>query len=211
MEPIRQYCFNKITDIFNNYDWGIVDRETIENKITFFNISDTDLYEYLRLSKIISESWGNELLTFPEKIEKSIFNNTIHESRKKCVERSWESKDFKWLYKKNFNKIYANISYNKNSQFVLNKIKYGIWEPNKLISMKPQELYPDIWEEIIIKNKNKMDKLSIENNVQGTSMFKCGKCKLRNCTYYQMQTRSADEPMTTFVTCLNCNNRWKFC
>ena len=37
MEPIRQYCFNKITDIFNNYDWDIVDRETIENKITLFN------------------------------------------------------------------------------------------------------------------------------------------------------------------------------
>ncbi len=44
-----------------------------------------------------------------------------------------------------------------------------------------------------------------------TDQFKCGKCKARKATYYQMQTRSADEPMTTFVTCLNCNNRWKFC
>lgn len=25
------------------------------------------------------------------------------------------------------------------------------------------------------------------------------------------QTRSADEPMTTFVTCTNCGNKWKFC
>ncbi|OZJ06082.1 hypothetical protein BZG36_01117 [Bifiguratus adelaidae] len=44
-----------------------------------------------------------------------------------------------------------------------------------------------------------------------TDMFRCGKCKSRKCTYYQMQTRSADEPMTTFVTCTNCENRWKFC
>ncbi|GAA5846935.1 hypothetical protein JCM5353_006401 [Sporobolomyces roseus] len=43
-----------------------------------------------------------------------------------------------------------------------------------------------------------------------TDAFQCGKCKERRCMYYQMQTRSADEPMTTFVTCLNCNNRWKF-
>ncbi|KAI1317527.1 RNA polymerase II elongation factor [Mortierella claussenii] len=43
-----------------------------------------------------------------------------------------------------------------------------------------------------------------------TDMFKCGKCKGRKTRYYQMQTRSADEPMTTFVTCINCNNRWKF-
>ncbi|GAA5899290.1 transcription elongation factor DST1 [Sporobolomyces salmoneus] len=40
-----------------------------------------------------------------------------------------------------------------------------------------------------------------------TDAFQCGKCKERRCMYYQMQTRSADEPMTTFVTCLNCNNR----
>ncbi|KAF9580045.1 RNA polymerase II elongation factor [Lunasporangiospora selenospora] len=43
-----------------------------------------------------------------------------------------------------------------------------------------------------------------------TDMFRCGKCKGRKTRYYQMQTRSADEPMTTFVTCINCGNRWKF-
>jgi transcription elongation factor S-II len=47
-----------------------------------------------------------------------------------------------------------------------------------------------------------------KNNRQ-TDMFKCGKCKERRCTYYQLQTRSADEPMTTFVTCLNCGNRFR--
>ncbi|CAO3653920.1 unnamed protein product [Mucor fragilis] len=44
-----------------------------------------------------------------------------------------------------------------------------------------------------------------------TDMFRCGKCRGRKCTYFQMQTRSADEPMTTFVTCVNCGNHWKFC
>ncbi|GHJ85449.1 hypothetical protein NliqN6_1851 [Naganishia liquefaciens] len=43
-----------------------------------------------------------------------------------------------------------------------------------------------------------------------TDAFKCGKCGQNKTRYYQMQTRSADEPMTTFVTCTNCNNRWKF-
>ena len=40
-------------------------------------------------------------------------------------------------------------------------------------------------------------------------LFKCGKCKLTKTTYYQMQTRSADEPMTTYVTCKNCGHKWK--
>lgn len=43
-----------------------------------------------------------------------------------------------------------------------------------------------------------------------TDMFQCGKCKQKKCTYYQLQTRSCDEPMTTFVTCTVCNNKWKF-
>lgn len=44
-----------------------------------------------------------------------------------------------------------------------------------------------------------------------TDRFVCGKCKKREVSYYQMQTRSADEPLTTFCTCENCGNRWKFC
>ena len=45
--------------------------------------------------------------------------------------------------------------------------------------------------------------------VQGTKtdLLKCGKCGKRNCTYNQIQTRSADEPMTTFVMCNECGNR----
>ena len=43
-----------------------------------------------------------------------------------------------------------------------------------------------------------------------TDQFQCSKCRQRKCTYYQMQTRSADEPMTTFVTCINCGKNWKF-
>jgi transcription elongation factor S-II len=46
--------------------------------------------------------------------------------------------------------------------------------------------------------------------VATTNEFRCGKCKKRECTYYQMQTRSADEPLTTFVQCVACGNRWRF-
>jgi len=48
---------------------------------------------------------------------------------------------------------------------------------------------------------------------QGTksTLIKCGGCGKSNTTYHQAQTRSADEPMTTFVLCNECGKRWKFC
>lgn len=42
-----------------------------------------------------------------------------------------------------------------------------------------------------------------------TGLFKCGRCKSTNTSNTQKQTRSADEPMTVFVLCNNCGNRWK--
>ena len=39
----------------------------------------------------------------------------------------------------------------------------------------------------------------------------CSKCKSKKTYSYQLQTRSSDEPMTNFVTCAECGNKWKFC
>ena len=60
-----------------------------------------------------------------------------------------------------------------------------------------------------LRDKNLFAAKGAEPPHAATDMFKCGKCKQRRCTYYQMQTRSADEPMTTFVCCTVCGNRWK--
>lgn len=69
--------------------------------------------------------------------------------------------------------------------------------------------------------RRRQDSLLMEQNLREskaardteaeTDQFRCGRCGQRRTKYYQLQTRSADEPMTTFVTCINCGNRWKFC
>ena len=61
-----------------------------------------------------------------------------------------------------------------------------------------------------INPPKKRDINKYENRDKIDSEFKCRKCKSKNCSHYQMQTRSADEPMTTFVTCMDCGNRWRF-
>jgi|UniRef100_A0A6C0I8L7 transcription elongation factor S-II len=150
----------------------------------------------------------DKFVKFDELIEKSIYNYTIKEAKVKGIERRWESTQFKFLYKVQYLKVMGNINYNKNAEYVLGKLENGHFDPEKIVSMDPTLLYPELWEELIVNNKKKMAMLS-KKQEQTTSMFTCGKCKSRNCTYFQMQTRSADEPMTTFVTCLNCEKRWK--
>ena len=72
--------------------------------------------------------------------------------------------------------------------------------------MSREELNPEIWESL----KEKSLKQSIiKQEVTDDGMFKCNKCKSMKTVYYQMQTRSADEPMTTYVTCTNCGSKWK--
>jgi len=89
----------------------------------------------------------------------------------------------------------------------------GIITPKRLASMTSEEMASDD----IKKQRDKFVKEGIDNSrlaqVEGTKtdLLKCGKCGKRNCTYNQIQTRSADEPMTTFVLCNECGNRWKFC
>ena len=207
MSSIRRHCLNKIREVFNNYDFEITINEKNELLDTSFD-SEEDL---LRIGKLTSDSRTEEIKEYPEIIEKSIFNFTIREAKNKNVDRQWSCEKFNWLYKKNYCKVISNIRSNKNAKYVMDKIKYGYFKPEEIVSMNHTFLYPELWEELVLKNKKKMDALSKSDNDLDniSSIFTCGKCKQNKCTYFQMQTRSADEPMTTFVTCLVCDKRWK--
>ncbi|CAP23413.2 Protein CBG03263 [Caenorhabditis briggsae] len=83
--------------------------------------------------------------------------------------------------------------------------KFATMTSEEMASPEIREMREKFTKEAILEHQ-----VSVQ---QGTpsDMFKCGKCGKKNCTYTQLQTRSSDEPMTTFVFCLECGNRWKFC
>lgn len=80
------------------------------------------------------------------------------------------------------------------------------------IAMSPSEMAPEALKKEIEKlnKQNLFDAQGATEKRAVTDRFTCGKCKHKKVSYYQMQTRSADEPLTTFCTCENCGNRWKF-
>ena len=100
-------------------------------------------------------------------------------------------------------------SYIKNN-YLLPSIIGGNITIEQLVNLTPQELFPERWEKTIQEN-NELLKKQIEGSKARatTDMFICGKCKKRECTYYEQQTRSADEPMTKFINCVNCGHQWK--
>jgi DNA-directed RNA polymerase subunit M/transcription elongation factor TFIIS len=202
MAEIRDFCRKKIDIVFNQKKF-YEPVKPAEWTNVFPDIDTT------RIEKILCVDWIEKLKQYPELIEKSIYNTTIRQAKQRLINRDWQESDFKRLYRYNYYRIIANLDYNTNANYVLNKLRYGIWKPDELVAMKPELLYPELWESVLLKNSKKLMAIGREKNQQGTSMFKCGKCRMNNCTYFQMQTRSADEPMTTFVTCLNCDKRWK--
>lgn len=52
-------------------------------------------------------------------------------------------------------------------------------------------------------------KLETESTVIENSIYRCGNCRKNAVNYFQLQTRGADEPMTTFFNCTSCGKRWK--
>lgn len=142
---------------------------------------------------------------YARNIEKGIFNFAVGLAKKKNIVRKWDNKVFVMLYISRLKMIITNIKDDNVKNMILNN-NISIKE---LSNITHQELNPEKWKKLI-EQKIKRDKsLTSVNLSAATDEFKCYKCKKRKCTYYQLQTRSADEPMTTFVTCLVCGNRWK--
>ena len=115
-------------------------------------------------------------------------------------------------YKSKYMQLSFNLKDPKNPD-LRRKVVLGDITPDELISASPEELASDAKKEENqrIREKKLFDSAPSSVKRATTDQFQCGKCRQRKCTYYQMQTRSADEPMTTFVQCTNCNNAWKFC
>ena len=138
-------------------------------------------------------------------LEKGIFNSSLGKAKERCIVKKWDNKYFVVIYLDLLRTVYFNLKDEK----ILNKMKNREIQAHKLAFMTHQEMSPEKWDKLI-EDKKIRDENKYEPKLEAsTDKFTCRKCHSKKCTYYQLQTRSADEPMTTFVTCLDCGKRWK--
>mgnify|MGYP001227223045 CR=1 FL=1 len=147
---------------------------------------------------------GNENIA--SNLEKGVYNYSLEYAHKMNVVKQWSNQYFVQIYADRLRSIFLNL---KKNEDLLRKLQDKEIKAHRLAFMTHQEMNPESWKELIelkeIRDKNKYNPV-LEAS---TDEFTCRRCKSNQCTYYQMQTRSADEPMTTFVSCINCGSKWK--
>lgn len=163
-----------------------------------------------RVISIIMQKTGlNE--TLAKDMEIGIFNWSLEYADKNKVVKNWKMPRFVHIYNDKARSVISNIdtsSYLNNTR-LLHRLHENEFMPHEIAFMPPDSVFPEKWKQIIDERIKKELNIFDEKPQSMTNQFKCGKCKKRECIYQELQLRSADEPMTLFITCLNCGNRWK--
>ena len=145
-----------------------------------------------------------------EELERLIFQGAYLTASKTEARRAWDNPLFNDVYMATARRVIGNLnpaSYIKN-QNLIERYKAGELTLAAIVHQNYYELFPENWQKLV-DQQVKMERIQLEGNFsRATEKWQCNGCKMRKCTYYELQTRSADEPMTIFIHCLNCGKRW---
>lgn len=188
----------------------IVTKDILKTENELKELKDETRIKCLQILNSVFSKITKADTEYMRNVERSIFNYSFQKSIERNIIPTWNIV-FKNIYLNKVISLYSNLSKNnyiKNNRLLL-RLKNREFTPEQLVQMTPQELFPENWKELI-DEKYRRDKILYETKKEAmTDQFKCSKCHSRETCYFEMQTRSADEPMTIFITCLNCGKRWK--
>lgn len=133
-----------------------------------------------------------------EEIEHAILTRSVSDAQKWFIDIDWTNSVFVDMYRSRAVSLYRYRDLAKNMT------------ATEFVDSTAVDLNPKRWSSIIEALIEKEKAMYSKKSTASIFMY-CSSCKIKTkCDYYQLQTRSADEPMTTFVTCLECDKRWKF-
>lgn len=147
-------------------------------------------------------------------LEDALLHFVSRQGIKENMDIDWSNRVFWNMYRSKAISIYENLKglsgYVQNNESWLEKLKTSEIDSRSFVEMNAIDLCPARWKSAVEKIIETEKKLYAKNENAAIFMW-CSACKKKTkCDYYQMQTRSADEPMTTFVNCLECDKKWKF-
>ena len=138
-------------------------------------------------------------------LEKGVYNSSLETAEKRNIVKKWENNIFVTVYIEQLRNVYMNLK----NPYVIAKMQDPDFKIHELAFMTHYDFNPDKWTTLIETKRIRDENKYTPKLEASTDEFTCRKCRSKRCSYYQLQTRSADEPMTTFVSCLDCGNRWK--
>ena len=147
--------------------------------------------------------------TIPRNLEIGTNNWAINKSLKMRQIPAFDNRKHTERYKQKFLELKKCLQFSPDlKKKLLNKEL----KTSMVFDMQPNHMWPggpyDKRLQASIERAMKKE-VSIVNEKDYKGLFKCAKCREYKTTYYEMQTRSADEPMTVFVTCHICDITWK--
>lgn len=160
------------------------------------------------LSKLLSEHCDENDMN---ELERGIYNASLNEAKTRQIPLTWEHETFRWIYEMVAKRAIANFnpeSYVGNKHLI-QRWKDGEFTLDQIGGWTPYELKPMHWKDLKDQLLRREQRILEGNMSMATDRFRCSQCKEKKCSYYELQTRSADEPMTIFVKCLNCGKQWK--
>jgi DNA-directed RNA polymerase subunit M/transcription elongation factor TFIIS len=176
-------------------------RQNIRKQLDKILNANSDISD---IDKFSTDLATNLVTNLAINLEKGIFNFSLKEAERRQVLKKWDNFYFLQIYLAHLKSVMTNLN-----ESLINNLKKNNIEPQQIAFMTHQEWSPDKWEKLI-SAKSKRDQQKFVNNMEAsTDTFTCRKCKGNKCVHFAMQTRSADEPMTIYVTCLDCGQRWK--
>lgn len=144
-------------------------------------------------------------------LEMGIYNASLDEAKKRLVPLTWDHETFVWIYTMISKRTASNFqptSYVGNSHLI-ERWKDGEFTLDSLGHWTPYELQPSHWKDLKDQQFRREQRILEGNLAMATDRFRCSRCKKKQCSYYELQTRSADEPMTIFISCHVCGKQWK--
>jgi len=144
-------------------------------------------------------------------LEKGLFEASFQYAQKQYIARNWKTPAFREVYRHILRSILSNLhpqSPVQNTR-LLSRVQAGEFTLYEIPFMSSYDMFPERWFALKDKLLQREQKILEGNQSRATDQFKCRRCQKKECTYYELQTRSADEPMTIFITCLNCGKEWR--